>query len=341
MSAAAVVCIRPQGLEQQAKYGHLRPRGNSMSIQRMYQIAVWAALGGICVMPAPSIAMQSTSSSLAPSTPPPSATTDSDSSAFGSVATNQVSSPAQDPSSNNGPASIVPHSSVGHHKHRKPAKKSAAPPHAAGAAPATATPTAAKAVVGTEIKGRVDLTAGRGQQLASGAQAETVVYFVPKIGNVAPKHGQYTVYTDNHDFKPAAIAIPKGSTVIFNNVDQVRHNVYSTTPDSGFDLGFQATGEKVEHVFNNPGFVLVGCKVHQHMELDVLVVPTSFVTSTAADGSFTLRNLPAGPGMLYFWNPSAGLAGQSVTLPLTAAIAQHMVAIKPHVVTELHVGSNP
>jgi plastocyanin len=311
-----------------------------MSIQSMYQIAVWAALGGISAMSAPSIAMQSTSTSPAPSTLPASATTDSNASASGSVATNPVNSPAQAPSSDNVPGSTVPPVSVGHHKHRKPAKRSASTSHAAGPAPATPTP-AAKAVVGTEIKGRVDLVAGRGQQLASGEQAETVVYFVPKSGNIAPKHGQYTVYTDNHDFKPAAMAIPKGSTVTFNNVDQVRHNVYSSTPDSGFDLGFQTTGEKVGHVFNNPGFVLVGCKVHQHMELDMLVVPTSFVTSTAADGTFTLRNLPVGPGMLYFWNPRAGLAGQAVTLPLTAAIAQHMVAIKPHVVTELHVGSNP
>lgn len=220
-------------------------------------------------------------------------------------------------------------------------RKPTAPPHVAKPVVVEAPSATPAALLHAEISGTVELVAGRGQQVAAGDRAETAVYFVPKNGNVRARPGQYTVYTDNHDFKPAALAIPLGSTVTFTNLDDVRHSVYSATPGAAFDLGFQATGEKVAHVFGNQGFVLIGCKVHRTMELDMLVVPTSYVTRVAANGSFSLRDLPAGPGTLYFWNPRAGLASEPVTLPMTGAIHQRMTAIKPHVATELHVGSAP
>ena len=192
----------------------------------------------------------------------------------------------------------------------------------------------------SSITGHVALTGARGQQVTAGELADTLVYFVP-ARPVKVKPGHYTVYTHDRDFRPAAMAIPQGSTVTFVNLDDVRHNVFSVTPGSPFNLGYQASGEKASHAFAKAGVVLVSCNVHRSMELDLLVVPTPYSAKVAADGSFTLSDLPAGDGHLYFWNPRAQPVGQPVTVPMSGGVRQTLTAIKPRVDTQLNAGARP
>lgn len=191
------------------------------------------------------------------------------------------------------------------------------------------------------LSGHVGLVGGRGQQVEPGEQADTLVYFVPAAGEPRATPGHYTIYTHNRDFSPEAMALPEGSTVTFVNLDDVRHNVFSVTPGSSFDLGYQGAGEKADHVFNHAGIVLVSCHVHRSMELDLLVVPTPWFAKVAADGSFTLRGLPAGAGTLHFWNPRAQPLIKQVSLPMSGAVSARLVAIKPRMITELNAGTRP
>ena len=190
----------------------------------------------------------------------------------------------------------------------------------------------------TDISGKVDLVAGAGQSLAPGEVTDTLVYFVPTHGKVRVHPGTYTIYTINMDFRPAAMAIPVGSTVKFTNLDQVLHNLYSATPDSTFDFQFQASGQSIAHAFTHAGPVLISCNVHRSMELDLLVVPTPYMAQVSADGSFSLHCLPPGPGTLYFWNPRAALSQQPITVP-AMSVEQQLIAMKPRVATELNVGN--
>ncbi|MEO9079968.1 MAG: hypothetical protein ABI268_11745, partial [Rhodanobacter sp.] len=192
-----------------------------------------------------------------------------------------------------------------------------------------------------ELRGRVDLVGGRGQQVEAGEQVDTLVYFVPDAGAPRARPGHYTVYTHNRDFSPEAMALPEGSTVTFVNLDDVRHNVFSVTPSSSFDLGYQGAGEKADHVFSHPGIVLISCHVHRSMELDLLIVPTPYFAKVAADGSFTLHGLPVGAGTLHFWNPRAQPSSKKVSLPMTSMVTGKLVAIKPRMITELNAGARP
>lgn len=201
--------------------------------------------------------------------------------------------------------------------------------------------TVAPAFASAQISGHVDLRAASGQQVAAGEPADTLVYFVPGNGGARVRAGRYSVYTHNRDFNPEAMAVPQGSTVTFVNLDDVRHNVFSVTPGSAFDLGYQGSGEKAAHVFSRAGIVLVSCNVHHSMELDMLVVPTPYFSKVSVDGSFILRGLPAGAGTLHFWNPRAQPASQSVTLPMSGAVRQQLLAIKPRMTTELNAVTTP
>jgi len=192
-----------------------------------------------------------------------------------------------------------------------------------------------------EQHGRVLLQAGRGQQVQPGEAVDTVVYFVPDAGMPPPRARRLQVVTADRDFRPGAVVVPQGSTVRYANQDSVRHNVFSVTPRAAFNLGFTDAGASVEHVFDTPGLVLVSCNVHRAMEMDVFVVPSPYASRVGADGRFTLRGLPPGPGQLVAWNPRGRLARQSVALPASAPVSVSLLAERPRVVTEIDVGSRP
>ncbi|MGP1666368.1 MAG: cupredoxin domain-containing protein [Rhodanobacter sp.] len=187
----------------------------------------------------------------------------------------------------------------------------------------------------------MELAASRGQQVDAGEQADTLVYFVPDKGAIRPKPGHYTVYTNHRDFSPEAMAVPLGSTVTFVNLDDVRHNVFSVTPGTSFDLGYQGSGEKADHAFARAGIVLVSCNVHHSMELDILVVPSAYMVKVGADGSFTLAGLPAGPGTLHFWNPRAQPVSQKLILPTDASLSQRITVTRPRLTTALNGAGKP
>ena len=257
-----------------------------------------------------------------------------------------VSTPAP-PSTPPPPAAAAPPvaaPSATAHAHRRIAASTRHPADHHTARPSRPAPSesaVSDAAATASLRGHVTLDAGGGQHITAGDLADTLVYFVPKSGNVAPHPGTFTVFTQNRAYDPAAMAIPAGSTVTFTNLDEVRHNEFSVTPGSAFNLGYQAPGEKTAHVFAHAGLVLVGCLVHRMMELDVLVVPTTFVTRVSADGGFSLHDLPAGPGTLYVWNPRGRLAGRPLTVPATSPIEARVELVKPKQSAQLDVPTQP
>ena len=230
------------------------------------------------------------------------------------------------------------------HAHRRVAASTRHPADHHTARPSRPAPSESAvpdAAATASLRGQVTLDAGGGQHITAGDLADTLVYFVPKSGNAVPHPGTFTVFTQNRAYDPAAMAIPLGSTVTFANLDEVRHNEFSVTPGSAFNLGYQAPGAKTAHVFAHAGLVLVGCLVHRMMELDVLVVPTTFVARVSADGSFSLRDLPPGPGTLYVWNPRGRLVARSLTVPSASPIKVRIELVKPKQSAQIAVQTQP
>jgi len=199
--------------------------------------------------------------------------------------------------------------------------------------PAPATTPAAPGpatLTGNVLGGRIELIGSGGNKVDARDLADTVVYFVPESAP-KPQPRRHTMYTQGKAFDPALLVVTVGSTVAFPNSDPIRHNVYSATPGSAFDLGFYGEGEAREHVFTQPGLVVVNCNVHHVMQAQVLVLPTSHYTRADATGGYRLENLPATRGTLHVWHPRAQPSELSVALPTPAAVNRKIVLTKPRV----------
>lgn len=139
------------------------------------------------------------------------------------------------------------------------------------------------------------------------------------------------MYTQGKAFDPQLLIVPIGSSVAFPNSDPIRHNVYSATPGAAFDLGFYGEGESREHVFDQPGLVVVNCNVHHVMQAQILVLPSDYQTRVDASGKFRLTDLPAGRGVLHFWNPRAAASSLPVSVPTSTSIDRKLVLTKPRI----------
>lgn len=179
------------------------------------------------------------------------------------------------------------------------------------------------------LSGVVHLVAMAGQQIDAQDMGNTVIYFMPMAGAPHPRPGTFTIDMHHRMFHPSMLVIPLGSTVRFPNRDKYLHNVFSVTLGSQFDLGLQGYGQVGQHTFTQPGLVLINCNVHPSMQATVLVVASPYIARPAANGQFTLSNLPLGPGTLTVWQPRAGTLTRHIDLPLTTPLVLRVVVTQP------------
>jgi plastocyanin len=125
---------------------------------------------------------------------------------------------------------------------------------------------------------------------------------------------------DNHDmaFLPSIVVIAAGGSVIFTNTDPVTHNVFS--PDGGkWNLGEIPQNGSVVKRFDTPGNYTVLCNLHPSMLAYLVVSPSSYFARTSPDGSFVIKNVPAGTYHVTAWVPRLKPATQAVTLSTAEA----------------------
>jgi len=84
---------------------------------------------------------------------------------------------------------------------------------------------------------------------------------------------QHRVYQLNSAFEPFGLIIKPGDSVEFVNDDPFEHNVYSPTSGNRFDIGIQEPGTSTVIRFDEPGEVVIRCRIHLKMRLSVVVEP--------------------------------------------------------------------
>jgi plastocyanin len=99
-----------------------------------------------------------------------------------------------------------------------------------------------------------------------------------------------------YQFGSSLLVIAPGTTVEFPNQDPDYHNIFSVKGTKRFDIGrYKKDETPVPSVtFDKPGFVVLECEIHDHMNAMVLIVDSRFRTQTDAAGKFTLTGVPPG-----------------------------------------------
>lgn len=167
-----------------------------------------------------------------------------------------------------------------------------------------------------EIKGVVKAHGAK-----NGADAVIYVDKIPSKTFEAPKE-HALMDQKNLTFVPHVLPVLEGSTVDFLNSDKVLHNVFS--PDKcadKFNLGSWPQGQKRSFTFKQAGCTAtLLCNVHPEMEGFIVVVETPYFGVSGKDGSYTIKDVPAGKYTLKIWHEK--LKGNDVTVdvPATGAV---------------------
>jgi hypothetical protein len=106
-------------------------------------------------------------------------------------------------------------------------------------------------------------------------------------------------------FVPHAIALRKGQTLVVKNSDPVGHNTNISV--FSFNQIIPANGE-VKITANAEGSLPqdVTCNIHPWMKGKVLCQNHPYMAITGEDGTFEIKNIPAGEREFQFWHEAAG-----------------------------------
>jgi plastocyanin len=170
--------------------------------------------------------------------------------------------------------------------------------------------TASSALAGT-LTGSVSVVDKGGRKASDVADA--VVYLEGVKGRVRPEKATITMKAKA--FQPHLLIVGAGSTVDFPNNDPIFHNAFSVSGENRFDLELYKRPNARSWTFDHPGIVRVFCNIHPQMSAVVVVRDNPYFARPAADGSFTIADVPAGIYTLKGWHERGGEASIEVTVP--------------------------
>lgn len=168
----------------------------------------------------------------------------------------------------------------------------------------------------TELLVRITLLPPPGQKATP---AGTVIW-LPGLDSGTPGAAvPATVTSRNKRFEPHVVAVTKGGSVAFPNVDPIYHNAFSVSAANAFDLGLYRKGASRSAALKTPGLVHVYCNIHPEMAAYVMVVEGDLFGVAGDDGRVRLAGIPPGRHLVRLWNEMAG--EKEATLDFTPGAA--------------------
>lgn len=131
-------------------------------------------------------------------------------------------------------------------------------------------------------------------------------------------------------FVPGTLIVPKGGTVAFPNLDQVRHSIYSFSKPAKFSIDLYGRDQTRSQSFAIAGSVAIGCNIHDQMRGYIRVVDTPYAGKTDGNGIVTLEALPAGAATLTIWHPALRAPGNEIvqTIAIGPGTASRKIPIR-------------
>jgi plastocyanin len=116
-------------------------------------------------------------------------------------------------------------------------------------------------------------------------------------------------------YSPHVVGVQVGQEFEVINDDPTLHNVHSLSKlNPQFNIGQPKEGMKYITKFVKPEIFMVKCEVHSWMHAYIGVFDHPFFAVTGDDGSFGLKNLPAGTYTIEAWHEKYGTQTAQVTV---------------------------
>lgn len=124
------------------------------------------------------------------------------------------------------------------------------------------------------------------------------------------------VVIDQHrcEYVPHVFGIQVGQPLAIRNSDPLLHNIRADGKQNAFNLGEPAPMTVTRVFATSEVMIPVKCDVHAWMRAHIGVVDHPFFAVTGNDGTFALRNMPAGTYTIEAWHEKLGTTTTQVTI---------------------------
>jgi hypothetical protein len=149
-----------------------------------------------------------------------------------------------------------------------------------------------------------------------GALGDVVVFLKTAAGKTVEVHPDYeaskgeTVTLDNKgcSFQPHIALVRTGQPFVVKNSDQTAHNTNLVMQKNGNINPLLPAGDEKKMTFAKaePFPMPASCNIHPFMHGAVLVKEDPYMAVSAADGTFEIKNIPAGKQDFVFWQEVKG-----------------------------------
>lgn len=143
----------------------------------------------------------------------------------------------------------------------------------------------------------VNLTSGSGA-----AVEDAVVYLMSNQTMKLPvRTPNARIDQISKTFVPPVSVVQTGTRISFPNKDNIRHHVYSFSKAKKFEIKLYADTPAKPVLFDQPGYVVMGCNIHDNMIAHMLVVDTPYFAVSDKRGVAQIMDVPAGDYSLIAW----------------------------------------
>jgi hypothetical protein len=150
--------------------------------------------------------------------------------------------------------------------------------------------------------------------------------FTEQVKKLLDKNPTVVLDQKGCEFQPYILAFHKDQKLILKSSDPVGHNVrFSGFTNSGINTMIAPSGQFQTALEAEKLPMELHCDIHSWMKGWLLVLDHPFVAITGADGSFEIKDVPAGNQNLLVWHSEVGFtnpgAGRGVAVSVKAGEA--------------------
>lgn len=140
---------------------------------------------------------------------------------------------------------------------------------------------------------------------------DAVVEVVPPPGDkrIVTFRWRNAMAQRNLAFTPGTLIVPRGATVAFPNLDNVRHSIYSFSRPGPFKIELYGQDQTRTQQFKVAGTIALGCNIHDQMRGYIRVTDSPYAARTDVNGLATIEGLGRGSYDVVVWHPGVRAPG--------------------------------